>query len=143
MDYQKESFLKHTGNDVQLFVSLAGGKQQNCNLYPGLLSLFEHLKTFYHYLFLLTECEWLAIAEYLSQYHHFSKQYDIKKKKKKHRRKNISGFLWAPGFHMASWKGDDAVDWTQVKGLRSETFNPLISQKHKIQHSLPVYILGD
>lgn len=44
---------------------------------------------------------------------------------------------------MASWKGDDAVDWTQVKGLRSETLNPLISQKHKIQHSLPVYILGD
>lgn len=44
---------------------------------------------------------------------------------------------------MASWKGDDAVDWTQVKGLRSETLNLLISQKHKIQHSLPVYILGD
>lgn len=77
MDYQKESFLKHTGNDVQLFVYLAGGKQQSCNLYPSFLSLFEHLKTFYHCLFLLTECEWLAIAEYLSQYHHFSKQYDI------------------------------------------------------------------
>lgn len=48
MDYQKESFLKHTENNVQLFVSLAGGKQQSCNLYPGNLNttIFQSSMTF-------------------------------------------------------------------------------------------------
>lgn len=58
--------------------------------------------------------------------------------------KKFPGFMWAPGdFIWLLGRGIMLRTELRLKSLRSESLNPLMTQRHIIQHSLPFYILGD
>lgn len=124
MGYQRTKLFKHTGNhNVQLFVHHPQRVNSRIVIPTILLNLFVCLKTFFHFLFLLTRVPpWLATPEYLPEYQHFSKPYDTLKKSMG---KKFPGFLWAPRAFI--WPLEKEIilrAGLRSKGLKSERLSP-------------------